>query len=142
MDIFVTALFMLETALALLIGGMIFFPSVVAPTVFTVLDTAHGSAFLRALFPRYYAFITVASLLGLVSTLILPHHDIAAFVFAFVAGSTVWVMLWLVPKLNRWRDLQLEGDAVAGQKFKQGHRISVLINLSQLIALIATAVYV
>ena len=47
--------------LAFLLGGMIFFPTVVAPTIFKSLDTLHAGLFLRKLFPSYYVFIIVVS---------------------------------------------------------------------------------
>ena len=139
--IYILAFFLLDTALALLIGGMIFFPSVVAPTVFATFDTDDGGRFLRRLFPRYYTYITLASILGLGAALILPHHHLPALVFTVVFLSTLWTRNWLIPRLNRWRDLELAGDESAGVKFKKGHRISVLINLAQLVAIIAIQIY-
>ena len=47
--------------LAFLLGGMIFFPTVVAPAVFTSLDKAQAGSFLRKLFPNYYSFIIIVS---------------------------------------------------------------------------------
>ncbi|MEE3110181.1 MAG: DUF4149 domain-containing protein, partial [Pseudomonadota bacterium] len=38
----------------LTLGGLLFFPAVVAPTVFKSLPEAEAGHFLRALFPRYY----------------------------------------------------------------------------------------
>ena len=58
---------MLEFANALvlmLLGAMLFFPSVVAPVVFTSLPEAQAGAFLRSMFPRYYAFMIALSLIA------------------------------------------------------------------------------
>ena len=58
---------MLEFANALvliLLGAMLFFPSVVAPVVFTSLPEAQAGAFLRSMFPRYYAFMIALSLIS------------------------------------------------------------------------------
>lgn len=140
--IYETGFYMLEAALGLLIGAMIFFPTVVVPTVFTVLNEKDGGRFLRALFPRYYVFIIAASTMGLVGSFLLPHHAIAVFIFALTSASTLWVLRWLVPMINAWRDQDLAGDEAAGAKFKIGHRISVIINMVQLISLIALALHV
>src|SRR3954462_7039587 len=45
------------------LGGMIFFVSAVAPSVFKVLPQAEGGRFLRALFQKYYVVFAVSSLL-------------------------------------------------------------------------------
>ncbi len=139
--IYDAAFFLLDAALALLIGGMIFFPTVVAPTVFKVFDGHESGRFLRALFPRYYTYVIVASALGLIGSLILPHHHIPAFVFALTGLSTMWVLFWLVPRLNAWRDLDIAGDESAGVKFKRGHRASVFLNIVQLVAIVILQSY-
>lgn len=125
---------MLVTALvclALLLGAMVFFPAVVAPLVFRTLEPAAAGSFLRALFPRYYAFMIATS--GLAGLLLFPTHPIMAIMLLLVAISTLWVRQWLVPRLNTWRDQELAGDGVAGQRFARGHRLSVGINIVQLL---------
>lgn len=129
---------LIEASLILLIGGMVFFPIVVAPTVFTVFDDKTGGHFLRALFPRYYLYILAISLLGLVGALIEGAWSLLVYMFVFT--STLWVRQTLVPKLNGWRDAEQTGDEAAGRKFKRGHRLSVIINMIQLTALVGVAV--
>ena len=51
-----------QALVLLLLGGMLFFPSVVAPVVFASLPEAQAGAFLRAMFPRYYVFMIILSL--------------------------------------------------------------------------------
>lgn len=129
---------LIETSLILLIGGMVFFPAVVAPTVFSVFDDKTGGQFLRALFPRYYLYILATSLMGLTGALIQGSWILLVYMFVFT--STLWVRQTLVPKLNSWRDAEQAGDEVAQRKFKRGHRLSVLINMMQLLAFISVAV--
>jgi hypothetical protein len=50
-------------------------------------------------------------------------------------ASTLWVRQILVPQINQLRDKELAGDPQAGVSFARWHRISVAINLIQLIAL-------
>ncbi|MEM8981840.1 MAG: DUF4149 domain-containing protein [Pseudomonadota bacterium] len=120
-----------------LLGSMVFFPAVVAPTVFKALPPDHAGHFLRQLFPRYYAFIIGAS--GL-AALLLWRKPVAASVLVGVAVSTLWIRQSLVPKINAWRDQELAGDEAAGVKFARGHRFSVAINLIQMLALIGIAI--
>jgi len=118
---------------ATLLGGMLFFPSVVAPTVFKSLDQDSAGQFLRRLFPAYYVFIIVTSLLG--GALLLSKPILAA-TLLIIAASTLLLRQILVPKINAWRDRELAGDKAAAALFNAGHRASVIINLVQLAAII------
>ncbi|MEL7040730.1 MAG: DUF4149 domain-containing protein [Pseudomonadota bacterium] len=118
-------------AVALLLGGMVFFPSVVAPTVFKSLSAEDAGAFLRRLFPTYYVFIIATSLLGAAALFSRPA---LAITLALIAASTLAVRQILVPKINAWRDQELAGDAAAKRHFALGHRASVIINFAQMVA--------
>jgi hypothetical protein len=43
----------------------------------------------------------------------------------------------LVPQINQLRDAELAGDAAAGARFTTLHRVSVIINMFQLLGLVA-----
>ena len=132
---------MLEFANALvlmLLGAMLFFPSVVAPVVFTSLPEAQAGAFLRSMFPRYYAFMIALSLVAALLFLVFSDESAyqAAIVCLFVGVSTLWVRQWLLPRINMARDAQLAGDTEAGRRFDRDHKLSVGINLLQLVLLV------
>lgn len=118
-------------AIAILLGGMVFFPTIVAPTVFKSLDQDSAGKFLRRLFPGYYAFMIVTSLSSAV--FLFTKLDAAA-ILIVVAISTLIVRQALVPKINAWRDRDLAGDTAATKLFNVGHRVSVIVNLMQLAA--------
>ena len=131
---------MLEFANALilmLLGAMLFFPSVIAPVVFTSLPEAQAGAFLRSMFPRYYGFMIALSLIAALLFLMARDDSAyrAAIVCLFVGVSTLWVRQWLLPRINAARDAQLAGDTEAGHRFDRDHKLSVGINLLQLILL-------
>ena len=132
---------MLEFANALvfmLLGAMLFFPSVVAPVVFTSLPEAQAGAFLRSMFPRYYAFMIALSLIAALLFLVFSDESAyqAAIVCLFVGLSTLWVRQWLLPRINMARDAQLAGDTEAGRRFDRDHKLSVGINMVQLVLLV------
>lgn len=129
---------MAEVMTATLFGGMVFFPSVVAPVVFKVLDAEHARAFLRALFPRYYGFIIVTATFAAI--LWIPVAWLAAGVLLAVAGATLVVRQRLVPQINAWRDAGLAGDAAAMRRFDSGHKLSVRINIVQMLAVLGVLV--
>ena len=53
-----------------------------------------------------------------------------------IALSTLWIRQQLVPRINQLRDAELAGDAAAGARFATLHRVSVIINMVQLLALV------
>ena len=118
----------------LTLGGLFFFPAVVAPTVFKALPETEAGQFLRALFPRYYLFLIIGS-----AAAALAYGRAAlepALLAAGVSVSTAAVLFFLVPKINALRDQQLAGDSAAGNAFTRAHRLSVAINFVQLGALV------
>ena len=121
-----------QVLVATLFGGMVFFPSIVAPVVFRALDEAGARAFLRALFPRYYTFIIGLSVLS-VGALAGGLRWGEAGWMAAVALSTLWVRQRLMPRINEARDASLTGDARAQTRFDRGHKLSVRINMVQMV---------
>ena len=115
------------------LGGMVFFASVVAPTVFQTLPPEKAGIFLRALFPKYYLALMGGS--GFATFCFIGPSVVSALATGSVAISTLWVRQILVPKINRLRDSELGGDAIAGRDFARLHRISVIINLIQFVLL-------
>ncbi len=129
----------LPNALVLmLLGAMLFFPSVVAPVVFTSLPEAQAGAFLRSMFPRYYAFMIALSLVAAFLFLVVSDESAyqAAIVCLLVGVSTLWIRQWLLPRINTARDAQLAGDTEAGRRFDRDHKLSVGINMVQLVLLV------
>mgnify|MGYP005728308541 FL=1 len=117
------------------LGAMLFFAVGVAPTVFQALPIAEAGLFLRTLFPRYYLALIVGS--GLAGGLWISSAPLAAAVCWLIALSTLWIRQSLVPRINQLRDADLAGDAAAGKRFATLHRVSVIINMVQLLALVA-----
>ena len=122
----------------LLLGGMLFFHIVVAPIVFTSLPEVEAGHFLRSMFPRYYLFMITLSALAfaLYQVGVGLVLSVPATVCCGVALSTLWVRQSLVPRINDARDAQLAGDATAGTRFDRGHKLSVTINMLQLVGLL------
>ena len=122
----------------LLLGGMLFFPVVVAPIVFTSLPELEAGQFLRSMFPRYYLFMIFFSVLafGLYQYAAGNTVNISSTVCLLVALSTLWVRQSLVPRINDARDAQVAGDTDAAAKFDRGHKLSVVINMLQLVGLV------
>ena len=122
--------------LLLLLGGMVFFPAVVAPAIFSSLDIKTSGVVLRRLFPNYYLFIIVLALIaGFLGKLI----SVATAACIFIVVTTVLVRQILLPKINQWRDEELSGNLDSAKKFGLSHRLTVVLNLIQM-ALIVYAI--
>jgi len=117
-------------ALALQLGGMIFFAAVMAPLVFTKLPASQAGEFIRAVFPVYYLYVLVTSVL---SALALATKWDGA-VMAVVASLTIWLRQGLMPRINTLSDGARSGDLAAKRRFDAAHRMSVALNVAQIIA--------
>ena len=120
---------------SLIIGFMIFFMSVVTPSVFKTLDQNNASKFLRFIFPRMFLYGFILSTAALILS-IWAQDAVLTF------GSLLIAILFLVnayaitPLINKYRDQYNNGQLDSDKIFKKYHFISVLIYLFQLVVLI------
>ena len=122
-------------AVALNLGGMVFFAALVAPLVFRVLPAEHGGRFIRALFPRYY--IWVGGTAAAAAVALFPVSYLAAGLMTAVAAMTVWLRQSLMPRINALSDRAKAGDTAAQAPFDRAHRLSVVANVLQMAVAIA-----
>jgi uncharacterized membrane protein len=119
-------------AVALLLGGMVFFAALVAPVVFKVLPAEPAGRFLRTLFPRYYAWVIGCA--GAAAVALFPLSKVDAGLMAAVAGLGVWLRQVLMVRINALSDRAKAGDAAAQKAFDRAHKLSVIANLLQMVA--------
>jgi len=110
---------------AAILSFMIFFPVVVATSVFKVLDEKQSSKFLRIFFPKYYLFGLVLSLTGLIIA-IFDKNNMSLIVFLLIIIGFLFSRQFLMPLINKAKDNNNE------KKFNILHRVSVLINFIQI----------
>ena len=116
---------MLILITAAILSFMIFFPVVVATSVFKVLDEKQSSKFLRIFFPKYYLFGLVLSLTGLIIA-IFDKNNMSLIVFLLIIIGFLFSRQFLMPIINKAKDNNNE------KKFNILHRFSVLINFIQI----------
>ena len=116
---------MLILITAAILSFMIFFPVVVATSVFKVLDEKQSSKFLRIFFPKYYLFGFVLSLTGLIIA-IFDKNNMSLIVFLLIIIGFLFSRQFLMPHINKAKDNNNE------KKFNILHRVSVLINFIQI----------
>ena len=117
-----------------ILSFMIFFPVVVATSVFKVLDEKQSSKFLRIFFPKYYLFGLVLSMFGLILSII-QNHTLAISVFVFLIISFLFSRQILMPIINKAKDEKKE------EKFNKLHKFSVFINFVQMVLCILLLIY-
>ena len=117
-----------------ILSFMIFFPVVVATSVFKVLDEEHSSKFLRIFFPKYYLFGLSLSAVGLILSII-QNHSLALSVFIFLIISFLFSKQILMPIINKAKDENKE------EKFNKLHKFSVFINFIQMALCVLLLIY-
>lgn len=122
-------------AAALLLGGMVFFAAVLAPLIFTALPADAAGRFVRRVFPAYYLWVIASAATGALALLPLRLPD--ALGLGLVAASTVWLRQGLMPRINAMSDAAQNGDAGAKAGFARAHRLSVLVNVAQMLVALA-----
>lgn len=120
-------------ALAAWVGSLLFFSFGVAPIIFRVLGAEAGGRFVRALFPRYYAWGAVSGAIALPAYLGVPLSfpelrgpmvGVQALVILAGTLSMLYGGNSLTPAINAARDAGPEGKA----RFDRLHRRSVRLN--------------
>ena len=114
---------------ASVLSFMIFFPLVVATSVFKVLDEKQSSKFLRIFFPKYYLYGFVLSVIGLTLSTYYE-NKLSMLIFLLIVVGFVFSRQVLMPMINKAKDLNDES------KFNKLHKFSVFINFLQIIGCI------
>ena len=108
-------------------GLILFQSSVIAPTVFRVLDLEEAGAFLRKVFPRFFTLIMACSLLMLVLVVLSDSSDKSRFMLPVANLVFSGVSYLVIPATNRAKD---DGEE---KKFKALHSLTVALTLLMLI---------
>ena len=124
-------------AVAGVFGGMAIFAFVYAPLVFIKLGTEAGGRFIRQVFPVYY---TAMGGVSIVAAVLLAVGRAARGADA-VAMACIGIVFFLarfvlLPVINRNRDAGQAGDGAAKKRFDALHRVSVIVNLLQMLAVL------
>ena len=132
-------IYTLNFLLAVLIGIMVFFMAVVSPSVFAALSANASSKLLRTIFPRMFLFGFIIAILSLVLCYI-SSNILNSILLIIVAMSFIINRNYLTPKINDFRDKELEGDKKASSSFKYMHFLSVLLFVLNFVILIGIVI--
>ena len=132
-------IYTLNFLLTVLIGSMTFFMAVVSPSVFATLSTNASSKLLRTIFPRMFLFGFIIAILSLVLCYI-SDNILNSILLIIVAMSFIINRNYLTPKINDFRDKELEGDKKASSSFRYMHLLSVLLFILNFIILVSIVI--
>ena len=124
---------------SLIIGFMIFFMSVVTPSVFKTLDETNSRNFLRFIFPRMFLYGFILSFVALLLSIYIRDHFLIL-ISVFVSVLFLINTYIITPKINFHRDQFNDGKVESEKVFKKYHLISVIIFLIQLISSISAII--
>ena len=105
-----------------MVGIMLFFTVVVAPTVFKVLPVEWSSKYVRNFFPKYYAFLGLVTLV----TVFTEQDPVSRLYLIACVILFAFTLFFLTGKINAAKD---EGR---NKQFHVLHGLSVVINVLQL----------
>ena len=121
---------MLLSLISIWVGVIIFFSSVIAPTVFSSVDEKNAGLFLRAFFPKYYIFGIIIGFLALLVIFIFENQFSGIHLYLTSAMLLIYIISRLmIPAINNSRDA---GEA-AKKKFNRLHLLSVILNFVTLL---------
>ena len=115
---------------SIVLGTMLFFSFIVAPTTFKVLDENFARKFIRRIFPLYYSFCLIVLLITCNIYFFFSILNVEFYIILILTILFAISLFVLMPMINKFRDNKLE------KKFKITHTISVIINLVQMIGLV------
>ena len=124
---------------SLIVGFMIFFMSVVTPSVFKTLDEINSRNFLRFIFPRMFLYGFILSFVALLLSIYI-RDQLLILISVFISILFLINTYIITPKINFHRDQFNDGVMGSEKVFKRYHLISVLIFLIQLISSISAII--
>jgi hypothetical protein len=124
---------------SLLLGSMIFFVVIVAPSIFKALDRDNTLKLTRTIFPRFYLWGIALSAAGIISSLVSGSK--LFFPLLLVAAGFIYSRQILGPRMvlakDRWLENCLSDDE---STYKSLHKTSVIINVMQMALLLLIVV--
>jgi len=119
--------------MSMMLGVMLFFSGVLAPTIFIRLPSSTAGRLIRHLFPSYYAVGILVTLCAASVMLLVSRVD--SLILFSLSFSFLLIRQLLMPQINKYRDLELGGDIKTAIRFKRLHKLSVILNAMQILVL-------
>lgn len=124
---------------SLLLGSMVFFAGIVAPTIFRSLGQQEAMDYTRQLFPRYYMWCIALS--GVATVTAGMARSYIAILLVIVLAGFIYGRQSLMRKVSEAKDRWLDSESPQDKaRYKSLHKRSVIINGFQMLALLLIVV--
>ena len=134
-----TSIIIINFLIPFLIGSLIFFSAVIAPTIFLILDQQNARKFIRSIFPKLYMWSFFISLV--VAFLCLLNNKFYSMIIFFISFGFLFSRQYLVKWINAVSDIKVKNKKQKKQ-FKILHGLSVIILISQVFCLLIINLYI
>ena len=123
---------------AVALGIMLFFGAGVAPAALRTLDKGATETLMHALFPHYY--LSAGSMAVLAAIAAVPVSRLATLLLFLTAVGFLWLRQALMPRIERLREEGAAGNANARIHFARLNRLSLRLNMIQLVMIVGAVV--
>ena len=123
-----------------LLGSLVFFITIITPSVFKTLNNEFSSKFLRLVFPRVFVYGFFVSMLCSITSYF-ENLTLSLYLSIFMSFTFLINAYVITPIINKMRDLSNKGNNIAKNKFKFYHFLSVFIYLIQILISIIIITY-
>ena len=134
-----TSIIIINFLIPFLIGSLIFFSAVIAPTIFLILDQQNARRFIRSIFPKLYMWSFFISLA--VAFLCLLNNKFYSMIMFFISFGFLFSRQYLVKWINAVSDIKIKNKKQK-KRFKILHGLSVIILISQITGLLILNLYI
>ncbi|MAZ46405.1 MAG: hypothetical protein CMM98_02370 [Rickettsiales bacterium] len=121
-------LILVKFLIPFILGGLVFFSALVAPSVFKNLDEKNARLFLRGIFPKIYLYAGILSFV--ISLNLLFINSFLSFIFFMITLGYFYSRQYLMIRINQAADQKNK------KEFSKLHRFSVLIFVTQILLMI------
>lgn len=129
----------IDVLVSFLLGSMVFFAAVVTPVAFASLEKDQAGKYMRKLFPRYFLWGIIVSVLTLVVCLF--HSPKGSVLMTFILLGFIYSRQLLLPKIHVAKENLVESDSPQDKaRLDALHRRSVIINAAQMAMLVTIIV--
>src|SRR5262245_9651922 len=124
---------LLLIAVGVWLGAMVFFASVVAPTVFGSLEPQLAGHMIRRVFPRYYLFGLICLSVATLTSVFASKSLWVTVACVLMLGATWYARQVLMPQVNAARDVMLVHNETHSPEFDRLHKRSVQLNTTEMV---------
>jgi len=119
-----------EFVIPFLLGSLLFFTIIIAPTIFSTLDAKNSRSIIRNIFPKLYTWSIILSLINLIVVFSIFSVSLWSSLSFLILILYVISRQILMPKINILSDTNDE------RRFRKYHSLSVAIFIIQVILLL------